>query len=66
MIKGQFKIHAYFGYAALPSGETLFEVYDLKNDPEELHNLYSFKDSVSRDLQNELEEKLKNVNKPFL
>jgi arylsulfatase A-like enzyme len=66
MIKGQFKIHAYFGYAALPSGETLFEVYDLKNDPEELHNLYSLKDSVSRDLQNELEEKLKNVNKPFL
>ena len=66
MIKGRYKIHAYFGYDALPSEETLYEVYDLINDPEELNNLYSTEDSISRNLQNELEEKLKKINEPFL
>lgn len=66
MIKGRYKIHAYFGYDALPSEETLYEVYDLKNDPEELSNLYSTEDSVSQELQKELDEKLKYINEPFL
>jgi len=66
MIKGQHKLHAYFGYKQLPPDETLYELYDLKNDPEELNNLYSPHSSISRELQNELTTKLNEVNKPYL
>jgi len=66
MIKGQYKLHAYFGWKKILPDETLYELYDLKNDPEELNNLYSVEDPVSQELQNELDEKLKNINEPYL
>jgi len=66
MIKEQYKLHAYFGYKQLPPDETLYELYDLKNDPEELENLYSPNKSLASELQNELTQKLDEVNEPYL
>jgi arylsulfatase A-like enzyme len=66
MVKDQYKLHSYFGYDKLPSNETLYELYDLENDPEELDNIYSNKLSLARVLQNELKEKLDEVDEPFL
>jgi arylsulfatase A-like enzyme len=66
MVKEQYKLHAYFGYDVLPPDETLYELYDLKNDPEELDNLYSPNKSLARELQNELTQKLDEVNEPYL
>jgi arylsulfatase A-like enzyme len=65
MVKGQYKLHAYFGYEGLASGETLYELYDLINDPEELNNLYTASGSISNDLVAELQEKINQVNKPY-
>ena len=66
MIKEQYKLHAYFGYEQLPQDKTHYELYDLKNDPEELNNLYPTHSSISRELQNELTTKLNEVNRPYL
>jgi len=66
MVKGQYKLHAYFGYKQLPPRKTLYELYDLKNDPEELENLYTTRPSLAQDMQNEIQKKIEEVNKPYL
>jgi arylsulfatase A-like enzyme len=66
MVKGEYKLHAYFGYEQLPKGETRYELYNLKNDPEELENLYSSQSSIAQDLRNEIQKKIEEVNKPYV
>jgi arylsulfatase A-like enzyme len=65
MVKGQHKLHAYFGYTEIPSGEILYELYDLKNDPDELDNLISTKPALFKTLKEEMLTKLREVNQPF-
>ncbi len=63
LIKDQYKLIHYFGYDGY---EDEYELYDLANDPEEMKDLCLAKKSVVADLQSELEQKLREVNQPYL
>lgn len=65
IIKQNYKLMKYFGYAKNPDGKPYYEMYDLENDPEELENIYSTKRSVAAELRNELETKLEEADAPF-
>lgn len=62
LIKGQYKLIHYFGYDGF---ENEYELYDLANDPEEMADLYPSQKSLAADLENELREKLREVNQPY-
>ena len=66
MIKGNYKLTNFFGYEELggPNSE-LVELYDLENDPGELHNLFLTQKSIGAELLNELRMKLSEVNAPY-
>ena len=63
LIRGQHKLIHYSGYDGY---ENEYELYDLANNPEELENLYPSEESLAEGLQQELQEKLKEVDQPFL
>jgi arylsulfatase A-like enzyme len=63
LIKDQFKLIHYIGY---PGYEDVYELYDLKNDPEELVDLYASQSAIGRELQAELEKKVAEANQPYL
>ena len=63
--KGDYKLMYYFGYEEL-KGQERVELYNIKNDPEELNDLYEIEKEVSLDLLNELKTKLNIVNRPYL
>jgi hypothetical protein len=42
-----------------------YELYNLSDDPQELNNLYPTAGSLAAELQEELEEKLQEVNEPY-
>jgi arylsulfatase A-like enzyme len=60
LLKDQFKIVHYFGY----DDYTAYEFYDLKNDPEELENLYPSHPAAAG-MQAEMDLKLQQVNLPY-
>ena len=62
LIRGRYKLIHYLGYARY---DNRFELYDLANDPEELEDLYATKKSIAADLQSELENKLKEVDRAY-
>ena len=57
------KLIQYFGY---PDIALEYELYDIDNDPEELNNLVESQPTVARDLQKLLQQKLDEVNQPYL
>jgi len=61
IIKGQYKLVHYFGYRYYKDN---YELYDLKEDPEELHNLYP-SHPVARELQAELEQRRAQAERPY-
>jgi len=61
--KGQYKLIAYLGHHGL---EDEFELFDAQNDPEEMSNLTNVAHGIFRDLRNEIETKLRQINEPFL
>jgi len=63
LVKGQYKLIHYFGYRGY---EDETELYDLANDPEEIEDLYLSKRSVAADLRNEMDDKLREVNRAYL
>lgn len=63
LIKGQHKLIHYFGY---PEYESEYELYDLADDPEELDDLYPVRKAVAAEMRSELEEKLREVNQPYI
>ncbi len=65
LVKDQYKLTNYFGYGQLGATGPLFELYDVKNDPEELTNIYDPGSEISQELKNELTAKLKEVDKPY-
>ena len=65
IIKGQYKLMYFFGYDGLGENGKRVEIYDIKNDPEELNDLYLSKSSLGAELLNEVEEKLAQVNAPY-
>ena len=42
-----------------------FELYDMVNDPEELTNLYSPDSPLSKQMKDELLQKVNDFNKPY-
>jgi arylsulfatase len=63
--KEQYKLMYFFGHEELPPGETLTELYDIENDPEELDNLYPSKKNIATELLNELLAALKQADAPY-
>jgi arylsulfatase A-like enzyme len=65
MVKWPYKITYYLGYDELPDGKPIFEMFDLENDPEELHDLYSEQSALSAELAGELLQRLREKNQPY-
>lgn len=63
MVKGQHKLIHYRGYQ---SYENEYELYELKNDPEEREDLYASQKRTAADLTQELETKIEAVNQPYI
>lgn len=61
--KGDYKLIYYLGYKGY---DDRYELYNLKDDPEELQDLYQSRPKVAAGLQDELTTKLKQVNQPYL
>jgi len=66
MFKGDYKLMYFFGYEELGAGNERIELYDIKNDSEELNDLSSSKPETTAELLHELKEKLVEVNEPYL
>jgi len=67
LIKGSYKLMYFFGYDQLggPRSERI-ELYDVKNDSEELNDLSSAKRETASELLNELKQKLSEMNELYL
>jgi arylsulfatase A-like enzyme len=63
MVKDEYKVIQYLGYGSRYDDYT--EVYDLKNDPEELTDLHTSNPGLSSDMRNELMDKLQAVNRAY-
>ena len=63
MIKGDFKLIYYRGYTGY---DGIFELYNLKEDPEELEDLYATHSSVASELKRELLTKIEEKDEPFI
>ena len=66
LIKGRYKLMYFFGYEELGTSNERAELYDIKNDPEELNDLSSSKRETTTELLSELKQKLAEVNEPYL
>ena len=64
--KGDYKLIYYFGYKELGPGGEQIELYNVKDDPEELNDLYQQENGIGQELLNELKTRLKEVNAPYL
>ncbi|HEX6303010.1 MAG TPA: sulfatase-like hydrolase/transferase [Anaerolineales bacterium] len=62
MIREDFKLIHYTGFAAHPDD---YELYDLDNDPEEMADLYKTKKGLASELRGAMIAKLDRVNHPF-
>jgi arylsulfatase A-like enzyme len=54
IIKNGYKLIYSFGFENLGQEDSLVELYDINNDPEELDNLYSSEKKLAGDLYDEL------------
>jgi arylsulfatase A-like enzyme len=61
MTKGRYRLTQY----SLPKYRG-YEFYDIENDRDELHDLYPSLPAIAMEMQEEMQEKLDEVNKPFL
>lgn len=64
--KGDYKLMYFYGYKELGAGSERVELYNLKDDPDELNDLYEVEKEIGQKLLNELKTKLKEVNAPYL
>jgi arylsulfatase A-like enzyme len=62
--KGDYKLLYYRGFEQYGQ-EDRFELYDIRNDPEELDDLYSASSSAAQDLRRELLERVQAENAKF-
>ena len=65
VIEGNFKLIWTFGYAPIPVGEQIFELYDLAADPEELDNLYPARPTIADELLAILKSKLDELQRSY-
>ncbi len=65
LVKENYKLHYYFGYNEVPP-DGLIRLFDIKEDPQELNDLYPAKKETAMELLSEMKAKLDEVNKPYL
>lgn len=65
LIKENFKLIKYIGYQELDAGSSLYEFYDLENDPQELNDLADAAPQEMKGLIQELDIKIEEVNAPY-
>jgi arylsulfatase A-like enzyme len=58
-ITEQHKLVTYFGYENVPEA---YELFDLRNDPDELNDRYTTDNALARTLQGELQDTLNRIN----
>jgi arylsulfatase A-like enzyme len=67
IMKGEYKLIYYLGYRKYGGfGSEQVELYNIKDDPEELNDLSSSKRETAAELLNELKQKLAEKNEPYL
>ncbi len=54
LVKGEYKLVYYFGYKELKRKKERIELYNLREDPEELHNLYPEQKKIGKAMLEEL------------
>jgi choline-sulfatase len=64
--KGDYKLMYFLGYKELRGNQERVELYNIKDDPEELNDLFDTEKEIGLDLINELKAKLEEVNLPYL
>ncbi len=64
--KGDYKLMYFFGYEQLGAGGERIELYNIKDDPEELKNLYQVDNEIGQALLKELKARLEEMNAPYL
>lgn len=64
--KGDHKLVYFFGYDGLRQGEEYIELFDLANDPEEMHNLYPAEKAIGSALLDEVQARLEEANRKYL
>jgi arylsulfatase A-like enzyme len=64
--KGDYKLLYFFGYEELGTDGERVELYNIKDDPEELNDLYGVEKETGQELLDSLKAKLKEVNAPYL
>jgi len=62
MRKGPYKLISYFGY---PGYDEVYELYNLEEDPEELHDLFEKEPRAFTQLKEELHSALADANRPY-
>ncbi len=65
IVKANHKLAYYRGYEELGGMGTLFELYDLEADPEEMIDLYPSRPEMAVSLKDELLERFQQADKPF-
>jgi arylsulfatase A-like enzyme len=67
MHQGDYKIIYYKGYEEKdsPYNKGLFELYNLRDDPEELHNLINTEQAIAQQMQEQLLEAYHTANQPL-
>jgi len=65
LVKGQYKMHYYFGYAEV-DGNELVKLFDVREDPGEMNDLSQSQKDVADEMLKELKEKLAEAEKPYL
>jgi arylsulfatase A-like enzyme len=63
--KGDYKLMYFFGYKELRGRERV-ELYNIKDDPEELNDLFDTENEIGLKLLTELKTKLGEINSPYL
>ena len=67
LVKDRYKLQYFFGYDELGGLDSeRIELYDLKDDPEELNDLSVSKRETAAELLNELKQKLAEMDEPYL
>ncbi len=66
IVKGDYKLMYFYGYKELGTGGERIELYNVKDDPQELNNLYEVEKEIGQELLSELKAKLKEMNAPYL
>ena len=64
-IRWPYKLLRYWGHSELPNSGTMYEMFDLEKDPQELQDIYSPQDPIAQSLKEELESNLEAADAPY-